>query len=381
MGALTSLYNDIYSALPEFNRELTGFLPAISIDGKLKGAAKGQKVEVPIVDVGEVGDYEESMTLPTGNDSTADKVEVTLEKASSVKIKLSGETELGLNNSNLSNEVNRQRIANAIRKIANEMEDYVAGKMVAGASRAYGTPGTAPFGTAGDLTDIAQLNLILNDNGAPRANRQLVLNSIALAGMQGKMSNLFKANEAGSTKFLHSGYLATPLEGFKLWSSAGLKTHTKGTGTGYLAAGAVAAGKTGVTLDTGTGTVLAGDVVTFAGDSNKYIVNAGVTAPGAITIGRPGLREALADNTAMTIGATYLPNVAFTKGAFAFAARVPAMPAGGDAADDVMYVTDPVTGISFGFFLYKGHGMNTLEVAAVYGGKVILPENVALLIQ
>lgn len=381
MGALNSLMNDIYSGLPEFNRELTGFLPAVAKDAKLQGAAKGQKVIVPLVDVGEVSDYEESMINPTPNDSTTDNAEVTIEKVSSVKIKLSGETELGLKNSGSKSEVNRQRIHNAMRKLANDMESYIAAKMVQGASRAHGTVGTVPFGTAGDLTDIAQLNLILNDNAAPKANRQLVLNAVAFANMQGKMSNLFKANEAGSAEFLRTGYLSTPLEGFKLWNSSGLVTHSKGTGTGYLAAGAVAKGKNEISLDTGSGTILAGDIVTFAGDSSKYIVNVGATAPGAITIGRPGLRSALADNAAMTIGGDYLPSVAFARSAFAFAARVPAMPEGGDSADDVTYVTDPETGISFGFFLYKGHGMNMLEVAVAYGGKVVMPENVALLIQ
>lgn len=48
--------------------------------------------------------------------------------------------------------------------------------------------------------------------------------------------------------------------------------------------------------------------MTFAADSvNKYVVNKGVAAPGAVQIGRPGARVAIPDANAMTIGANYTP--------------------------------------------------------------------------
>lgn len=64
------------------------------------------------------------------------------------------------------------------------------------ALRAYGTAGTTPFGTAGDLSDLAQLAKILMTTAA-RHHRQLVLNSAAIANLRGKQSVLFKVNEAG----------------------------------------------------------------------------------------------------------------------------------------------------------------------------------------
>ena len=69
-------------------------------------------------------------------------------------------------------------------------------------------------------------------------DRQLVLNQVALANMRGKMSNLFKVNEAGTEQFLREGYTGN-LQGMYIRSSAGLKSHVKGTGTGYLVNGDV----------------------------------------------------------------------------------------------------------------------------------------------
>ena len=72
---------------------------------------------------------------------------------------------------------------------------------------------------------------------------------------------------------------------------------------------------------TGTGTILAGDVVTFAGDSNKYVV-ATAFSGGSFTINAPGLRAALADNTAITVGNTAAQNVAFDRNSILLATRL-----------------------------------------------------------
>jgi hypothetical protein len=71
---------------------------------------------------------------------------------------------------------------------------------------------------------------------------------------------------------------------------------------GYLSNGAFAIGDTTISVDTGTGTILAGEVITFAGDSIEYLV-ARALASNVVTIASPGLRAAVADNTAITVQA------------------------------------------------------------------------------
>lgn len=227
----------------------------------------------------------------------------------------------------------------AFRALANEMDADLAALYFA-SSRAVGTAGTAPFGIAGDLSDAANARQVLSDNGSPTTDLQMVLGSSAIANLRGKQSVLFKVNESGTDALLREGIVGR-LEGFNIHESAHVKKRAASPAAGYLVNGAKAEGDILIAIDTGTGAFAAGDIVTFDGDSNKYLVAAATAT--AITLAAPGLRQALADNTAITAGGAYTANMAFDRNAFLLASRTPAMPQGGDTADDVMNVTDPVT--------------------------------------
>ena len=177
---------------------------------------------------------------------------------------------------------------------------------------------------------------ILDDNGCPQSDRHLVLGSAAVANLRGKQSILLKANENGSDAFRRTGAIAeVPLDGFMLHNSNAIKQLTKGTGTSYVTSGSTAAGVSSIALVTGSGTVLAGDVVTFAADANnKYVVNTGVAAPGTIALGGPGALVTIATANAMTIGNSYTPNMAFTRSALQLITRAPAMPLGPERRTD-----------------------------------------------
>ena len=93
----------------------------------------------------------------------------------------------------------------------------------------------------------------------------------------------------------------------------------------------------------GTGVVAAGDIITLANDTNKYVVKA-VTFAGAnpavgdtITIAAPGIRKAQAAATrAITVVANAVRNVGFSRNALLLATRLPAVPKDGDLATDRM---------------------------------------------
>jgi hypothetical protein len=156
---------------------------------------------------------------------------------------------------------------------------------------------------------------------------------------------------------------------------------TKGTGASYVTSGSTAVGTTDIALVTGTGTVLAGDVVTFAADANnKYVVNTGVAAPGTISLGTPGARVTIATANALTVGNNFTPNVALHKSALELAIRPPAEPAGGDAADDKMIVVDPWSGLAFEIASYKGYMKRMIEVRCLYQWKAWKPDAIALLL-
>ena len=171
------------------------------------------------------------------------------------------------------------------------------------------------------------------------------------------------------------------IHGFAIRESAQVASHTKGSGTGYysnLSAG-YDIGDTALAVDTGSGTVLAGDVVTFAGDTNKYIVGTALSG-GSLVINAPGLRAPLATDVAMTVGNSYTANLAFHRSAIHLVTRAPAMPAGGDAADDVIEVMDPLSNLAFQVALYRQRRRIAYEVGMAWGVKAAKSQFMAVLL-
>ena len=195
------------------------------------------------------------------------------------------------------------------------------------------------------------------------------------------LGQLTKANEAGTTQLREQGVLLD-IHGFKIRESAGVATHVKGTGAAYTSnAAGYAVGATAITLITGSGTVLAGDVVTFAGDVNKYVVATGLAAPGVLTLAAPGLRQALpASAVAMTVGNTFVGNIAFSRNAIVVATRMPALPEEGDMAADRFTLQDERSGLTFEVAMYLQYRRVRYEVALAWGVANIKPEHSAILL-
>jgi len=81
-----------------------------------------------------------------------------------------------------------------------------------------------------------------------------------------------------------------------------LMTNPGGTGSGYLInnGGGYAVGIATVTVDTGTGSVLKGDIITFGGVTGTYIVSSGGSPATSITF-EPGLAGPVADDAAISL--------------------------------------------------------------------------------
>lgn len=385
-NTLTGLIPTLYASLNTISREFVGFIPAVQRDASLERVAVGQTVTSPIAPLATAQDITPGVTAPNDGDQVFGNQTMTITKSRYVPIRWNGEEQKGLANGGPSwAGLFQDQVTQALRTLCNEVETDMAAVAYKAASRAYGTAGTTPFGTANDLSDFAETAKILDMNGAP-PSRTMVVNANSMANLRGKQSVLFKANEAGTDELLRRGRVGM-VEGFDIGYGAGIAAVTKGTGAGYLVnnAGPYAIGTTSIILDTGTGTVLAGDVVTFAGDLNKYVVATGVAAPGTIVINAPGLRATLADNVAMTVGNSFTPNVAFSKDGLVLATRMPAVPVdasgrSADMADDRMAITDPWSGISFEVALYRQYRQIKYEIGLAWGMAAANPAHVALLL-
>ena len=377
-NVLTNLAADLYKAADVVGRELVGFIPAstINADGSER-VAKGDTVRASFTREASAVDVSESMTTPEGADQTVDSKTLSITKSRAVQIPYTGEDQRHLNNGIGFETVYGDQVAQAMRTLTNEIESDIAVEAYKNASRAFGTAGTTPFGSS--FSEVAEVRQILADNGMPMNDGQssIVMNTLAGTNLR-QLAQLQKANESGSDSMLRQGVLLD-LQGLGLRESAGIQSHIAGTGASYVANGAVAKGGKIITLDGGSGTVLAGDVVTFAGDTNKYVVNEALSG-GDIVLAGPGLQTALADDTAMTVGNAYTGNVAFHRRALELAIRAPAVPSGGDSADYAMLIQDPHSGLVFEVRVYKGYRKTMIEVAVAWGVKAWKPEYIATLL-
>ncbi|HBR2979652.1 TPA: P22 coat - protein 5 family protein [Klebsiella pneumoniae] len=370
-NTLTGLIPTIYTALDVVSREQVGFIPAVARNTKADAAAKDQTVTAPVAPVAVTEDIVPGPSAPNTGDQNIGTVDVKITKSKMAPVKWNGEEQLALGPAGTYNTILADQFKQAFRALANEV-DADLGALYFNASRQVGTQGTTPFGIKEDLSDAALARKVLEDNGSPTTDLQMVLGSAAIANLRGKQSVLFKVNEAGTEQLLREGTLGR-LEGFNIHNSAGVKTHTASAAAGYLVNGAKAEGDRIIAIDTGTGSFTAGDVVSFDGDDNKYVVAAATAS--TITLAQPGLHQDLADNTTITRGAGYVANMAFDRNALLLASRTPAMPQGGDTADDVMNVTDPVSGITFQVALYRQYRQIRYEVGLAWGVAAPVPRH------
>ena len=243
-----------------------------------------------------------------------------------------------------------------------------------GASRAVGTAGTTPFASlAVTLAAMEELN----KNKASRTNRHVVFDPAA-------ETNLLSLTAFASSDFvtdldaMTEGTLGTNRRiGAQWWQNQNVGDHTAGGGTSYLVNDAsLAVGDTVIAADTGSGTILVGDVVTFTADStNKYVVTSALSG-GSFSIGSPGLRVAIPDNNAITVtsaSSTHVANVAFEQQSIAFASR----PMQASAATITQQsMTDDVSGLTIRLEVSRQHKQDAWSFDVLFGTAVVQADGV-----
>jgi P22 coat protein - gene protein 5 len=346
--------------------ELTGFLGHISRDFRGDKVQKGGKVDVTVIPrMTTSSTPAPSMSFTAGADRNAMLTQFQLNQTSQASWSLNADEQRLLENSTQAQETFRQTLEQGWRTIRNDIEAYLALRAKNAASRAIGTAGNNPFATNFDL--IADAKMLLDNNGAA-GRRAIIMNTTAENGLS-KQSALYKVNEAGNSDLLREGVLGRLLQ-FDLRSSAGVVSHTKGTMTGALVNSAtLPVGTTIIPYDTGTTGatgIVTGDVIAFAGDSNKYVVatGPGASATGNIILQEPGLLNALADNTAITVENNYSANIALTDNAMMAVVRPEYGLPGGNAQHAV--IADEKTGLACTLTQAVGDRMVSYYMRVVY---------------
>lgn len=369
---LTALAPSLYSVAQQVSAEPFGLISAISTDFDSKGVALGDSVKVPIAPVRAVKSFTPGAAPAAGDGATAEAISVEITDSDYVDWVLTGSQLESLRNGGNDQEWVRQMIAQGMRSLRNRAEETAWRAAKAGASCAFGTPGTTPF--AANLDALAEARKLLVDNGAPMADAQMVIDTTAGLNIR-KLGVYQNAYQAGSdTERRTGGFL--PQLGFTIRESAGVGLHTAGTGTGYLVNGSLAAKDRAVAVDTGSGTILAGDLLTFAGSTRKHIANSALAA-GSLMLGRPGVLAEVADNTAMTVGASYTGNLLFERAAIVGVMRPPAIPP--SPIIQQMPISDD-KGMTYLLLEIVQYGQIKWELHLASGFKVVQGEHVVLLL-
>jgi hypothetical protein len=383
--SLTGLTEVLYQARDIVAKEPTGFAQGVIVNGGSEGVSSGgtvisMRTTEPTLETS----YTPAMTPPDAADITTAAETLALTLYAGASIPLKGEQWAQLANTVGAEAALQSLYAQGIRKMVNQIEASIATAAYQGASRAVGAAGTAPF--SADFKSINELRQILEDNGCPMDDGMLSLAISSTAGTNLRnLAVLTKANEAGTDATLRRGELLN-VGGFSIRTSAGVQSHTKGAGASYVINnGNITTGSTTISVDGGTVNTTgfkAGDVITIADEpaAGKYVVKTGLTsAAGNIVLNYPGLRSAIVDGKAVTIGNSYTANVGWHKNAIELAMRPPAQPPGGDAGEEIATLFDERTGLSFSARLYKGYGMSQIKLMSFYGVKAWKPEFIATL--
>jgi len=366
-NTLTGLLPIIYKAMDVVAREQIGFIPAVTIDAAVSAAAKGQTVRSPVVGPASVIDVVPGMTVPSTGAATLTYKEMTLSNFKAAEVVWTAEQEKALGTNFESILVDQ--FAQGFRAISNLVEQDVANVAYLNAGYAYGIGGAVantsntPFGVANDLSDFAQLDKILNDTGAPKDGRHLVLGSTAMANLKGKQSVLYKASEAGTDQLLREGSVSK-IQGFWMHDSNKVQSPTSGSITANVALANV--GETVISVSGTPASLVQGDVITIAGDSTKYVVASKTVAPNTVTLNMP-ITKAVSANALISVVAASPRNIALHKSAIVLAARPPYINAKGGQLLDSTEVTDPVSGITFLVSEFAGYYGRRFEIALVWG--------------
>jgi hypothetical protein len=364
------------------SQEPTGFIDAIDFRPDLVGATLNTTVNIGVVSVPTKNAWTPSIKTSVV-DSTETNVALTLSQAFEYQFHVTGEQLQGFMLGNFTaDKYVKTKIAQGMRQCRNDIETYLAVLAKQGASRAAGIAGTTPFASNMDVT--ATIRRFLEENGAPlnSGDVSLVINPAAGENARKLLGTVTSAGGSLAADMQRAGMMPSH-NGLQLRVSPQIVTHTKGTGAAYTSTGALNA--TDLTLAAGSGTIVLGDALAFAGDSNVYIAGAPAAATGLISklINRPGIRVAQA-GAALTIGNNYAPNIALHRGAIAAVVRPPAQVNPGAFQGVPLpfladVIVDPVTGLPYGIYIQAGDGLVLVSIRAVYGAIPVNTEHIITL--
>lgn len=260
----------------------------------------------------------------------------------------------------------------AIKALANYIEDNLWSKLSLGIYAFAGTSGVTPFAT--DLTAYLDARKLANKNLMDIDPRFVVLDTDSEANALG-LRAFQDASFGGGDGVIINGQIGRKLGATWLMSQR-VPTHTAGTlaGTGTTVTGVNAIGATVIALSGGaSGTILAGDIIKFGATSNftyNVVSSVGGGTPSSVTI-TPGLFAATAGAEVVSIKPTFVQNVLIHRDCQTFAMAPLLETVQVPGATLQMTAIDEVSGLSLRLEVSRQYRQYQWAFDALWGSKVI----------
>lgn len=368
--------NDLAAIMPKILARSLGVLRERAVMPRLvnsdygtEAAEKGDTIDVPIPTAVGTQDVVPAATPITSPDTTTEKVQITLDKwRQTDPIHL---TDKQLTEVNRNEHFLPMQIGEGIKSLANYVNEQIHAQYT-GIYGAYGTAATTPF--ASDVKGATRTRKLLNQQLCPKTDRRGVLDFDAEAQAL-ELSPFADADKTMSAEVKLEGEIGRKY-GIDWVADDAVTSHTAGTAASVQTADTGAVGDKTIAVDTGTGTYTVGDIITFAGHTQQYVITAAVADVSSATIAfEPGLVATVADDEAIAAPlATHVVNMVFHRDAFAFATR-PLVSETTDLSlgNLIMSMQDPQTGIVLRLEISRQHKRVVWEFDILFGVKLVRP--------
>lgn len=348
---------------------------------------KGSTIDVPIPSAIQAQAVSPSATPPATADVAPESVPIALDQWFEAPFYMTDKDILEAQEGTLP-----MQASEAIKAIANNVDQYILGLY----KGIYGYTGvTNAIAFAADTSDGTQLRRVLNNQLAPMDPRYGIVSPDVEASML-QLRAFQDSSWAGDTEAIREGRISRRL-GFDWFMNQNIPTHTMGTaisgGSTITLVSDSDAGDTSVTLAVGSGTatLVKGDVISIAGDSENYTVTSNsvtLTTSGVAVSISPKLRVAV-DGSSTAVAVTghpapasqtqYEVNLGMHRDAIAFATRPLANPEDGLGAV-VRSAADPVSGLTLRLEVTREHKRTRWSFDILYGAQLVRPELAARLV-
>lgn len=328
-----------------------------------EAAQRGDTVTIPVPSAMIAKDVQPGLTPTVAQDVTPSLVTIPLDKWRYADFTMTDKDLVEIQEGYLP-----LQAESAVKALANKIDKDLIGL------------GSQFYGAAGDVAqdvdavkDIVECRKVLNEQLAPVDNRNIVISPAREAEML-SIPAFHDASFGVGGEAILEGRITRRL-GFGIAMDQNVMDFEAGTATGATVNTGGSEGDATVAVTGGTGDFVVGDLISFAGHDQTYVVTAGGAASGSTLSIAPSLQVDVAGAAAITATPDHELNLAFHRDAIAFVTRPLASdPDANSLGSIVRSISDPESRLTLRLEITRQNKQTNWSWDILYGYAVIRRE-------